>query len=248
MGNNPTESGTSAEPRRGPLGLHVIDRMHELLLEDPRTSDSDIARRIFRELGESVDPSTVYRHRTEQLGLPSGAEAKKRGMGPLSAPERNRLARLLDDMMVPGILKLDRHGPVDRDGITTIPVGVGSGFRIYVENGAPVWCWFPDADWKWLAEKVFQRLRDPCRDEFQDSLLNIQQQMLTYVSRATKHRSRALSMGGATIQDVVNAQREGLNPIGLPDANAVLEIVAEEATISRTVDEFQSRLKSASGI
>jgi len=55
-------------------------------------------------------------------------------------------------------------------------------------------------------------------------------------------------MGGATIQDVVNAGREGLNPIGLPDASAVLEIKALATTISLAVDEFQSCLKSASGI
>lgn len=58
----------------------------------------------------------------------------------------------------------------------------------------------------------------------------------------------ASSAGGATIRDVANARREGLNPIGLPGANAVLEIEAQETTISRAVDEFQSRLKSASGI
>ncbi len=55
-------------------------------------------------------------------------------------------------------------------------------------------------------------------------------------------------MGGAMIQDVVNARREGLNPIGLPDANAVLEIEAQATTISRSVDEFQSHRKGASGI
>lgn len=55
-------------------------------------------------------------------------------------------------------------------------------------------------------------------------------------------------MGGDTIQDVVNARREGLHPIGLPDANAALEIEAQATTISSAIDEFQSRLKSASGI
>lgn len=54
--------------------------------------------------------------------------------------------------------------------------------------------------------------------------------------------------GEATIRDVINARREGLIPIDLPDANAVLEIEAMATTISRAIDEFRSLLKSASGI
>ena len=70
---------------------------------------------------------------------------------------------------------------------------------------------------------------------------------LDYVSRATKLRATVMSAGGATIRDVMNARREGLDPIGLPDANAVIKIEALATTISLAVDEFQARLKSASG-
>ena len=36
-----------------------------------------------------------------------------------------------------------------------------------------------------------------------------------------------MSADGVTILDVINARREGLIPIGLPDANAVMEIESQ---------------------
>ena len=95
---------------------------------------------------------------------------------------------------------------------------------------------------------MFSRLGVSSNHDFEDSFLNIQQKMLEYIARATKHGGRAISAGGATIQRVVDARRQGLKPIGLPDSNDVIKIEQLAAAISIEVDAFRSKVKSSSGI
>ncbi len=234
-------------PESRELSHEAATSMHEMLLRDPTTPDSKIAWLIAHEFNRKLDSSTVSRHR-KKLGLPSATEAKKRGMGPLSQRERNKLVRLLNEMVVPGILELDRHGPVDQDGVVIVRTKTVGDLRVDVKDGAPYWCWLPDKDWNWLVDRIFGRIEKSGNHDLEDEFLNIQQQMLEYIAHATKHRARAISASGATIERVVKGRRKGEKPAGHLDSNDVIKIAKLATDMTEAVDEFRSRVKSLSGI
>lgn len=222
--------------------------MRQLLLDDPGTPDAKIARTIADKFKRTLHHATVWRYRKYELGLPSATEAKKRGMGPLSQRERNMLVRLLDDMVVPGVLELDRHGPIDQDGVVIVRTKTVGDLRIDVKDGAPFWCWFADEDWNWLVDRIFARIGKSSNHDLEDEFINIQQQMLEYIAHATKHRSRTISASGATIERVVKGRRKGEKPAGHLDSNDVIKIQKLAADMTSAVDEFRSKVKSSSGV